>query len=129
MVAARGTTLRKLLEGTKQYQVPLCQRTYSWGPEQLKRRWDDVVKLAEERAEDEGATHFIGSGLQAGAEPGERPGRGLGVSGGGRPTAAEHAHHPALCHPRASGLEPDRTVHWREFEGSAEPRWWARVCT
>ena len=30
MVAARETTLPELLEGSKQYQVPLYQRTYSW---------------------------------------------------------------------------------------------------
>ena len=29
MVAARETTLQELLEGAKQYQVPLYQRTYS----------------------------------------------------------------------------------------------------
>ncbi|MDG4788186.1 DUF262 domain-containing protein [Micromonospora sp. WMMD1102] len=61
MVAARETTLRELLEGTKQYQVPLYQRTYSWKTTQLERLWEDVLKLAEDRTEDKGATHFIGS--------------------------------------------------------------------
>lgn len=61
MVAARETTLQELLEGSKQYQVPLYQRTYSWKQDQLKRLWEDILKLAEDRVEAPGATHFIGS--------------------------------------------------------------------
>lgn len=61
MVAARETTLQELLEGSKQYQVPLYQRTYSWTKVQFERLWDDILKLAEDRASDAGVTHFIGS--------------------------------------------------------------------
>lgn len=61
MVVARETSLQELLEGTKQYQVPLYQRTYSWTRSQFERLWDDVIKLAEDRVEDSSATHFIGS--------------------------------------------------------------------
>lgn len=61
MVAAQETSLRKLLEGAKQYQVPLYQRTYSWEQSQLKRLWQDVVQLAEDMRDDASATHFIGS--------------------------------------------------------------------
>ncbi|CAN5448362.1 DUF262 domain-containing protein [soil metagenome] len=62
MVHAVETNLQKLLEGTKQYQVPLYQRTYSWKTEQLRRLWDDLVKLAEDRhSRGPSATHFIGS--------------------------------------------------------------------
>ncbi|MEV4712844.1 DUF262 domain-containing protein [Micromonospora sp. NPDC049374] len=61
MVAAHETTLRELLEGAKQYRVPLYQRTYSWTEAQLERLWDDIRKLAEERVEDPHLTHFIGS--------------------------------------------------------------------
>ncbi len=62
MVHAVETNLQKLLEGTKQYQVPLYQRTYSWKTDQLRRLWDDLVKLAEDRHErGPSATHFIGS--------------------------------------------------------------------
>ncbi len=31
VVKAQETTLQELLEGSKQYRVPLYQRTYSWG--------------------------------------------------------------------------------------------------
>lgn len=61
MVAARETTLQELLEGSKQYQVPLYQRTYSWKQDQLKRLWEDILKLAEDRVDAPSATHFIGS--------------------------------------------------------------------
>ncbi|MGV9213983.1 GmrSD restriction endonuclease domain-containing protein [Micromonospora sp. RB23] len=61
MVAAHETTLRELLEGAKQYRVPLYQRTYSWTNAQLGRLWEDIRKLAEERGDDPSLTHFIGS--------------------------------------------------------------------
>jgi uncharacterized protein with ParB-like and HNH nuclease domain len=61
VVAARETTLQELLEGSKQYQVPLYQRTYSWKQDQLRRLWEDILKLAEDRVDSPGATHFIGS--------------------------------------------------------------------
>jgi alkylated DNA nucleotide flippase Atl1 len=62
MVHAVETNLQRLLEGTKQYQVPLYQRTYSWKTDQLQRLWDDLVKLAVDRFErGPAATHFIGS--------------------------------------------------------------------
>ncbi len=61
MVAARETTLQELLEGSKQYRVPLYQRTYSWGKPQLARLWEDIVTLAQDRAVDPKLTHFVGS--------------------------------------------------------------------
>ena len=61
MVRAVETSLQELLEGAKQYQVPLYQRTYSWQQAQLERLWDDIVKLAADRVDEPGATHFIGS--------------------------------------------------------------------
>ena len=61
MVAARETTLQELLEGSKQYQVPLYQRTYSWSKNQLERLWEDITKLADDRIDSPATTHFIGS--------------------------------------------------------------------
>ncbi|WP_158854054.1 GmrSD restriction endonuclease domain-containing protein [Saccharothrix deserti] len=61
MVLARETTLQELLEGSKQYQVPLYQRTYSWTTGQLNQLWEDIAQLAKDRAEDSKLTHFIGS--------------------------------------------------------------------
>lgn len=53
--------LQQVLEGTKQYRVPLYQRTYSWTPKQLGRLWADVVDLSEARMSEPHATHFTGS--------------------------------------------------------------------
>lgn len=62
MVKAVETSLRELLEGAKQYQVPLYQRTYSWKGAQLQRLWEDLVQLAEDRsAHGSQITHFLGS--------------------------------------------------------------------
>jgi alkylated DNA nucleotide flippase Atl1 len=72
VVTARETTLQELLEGSKQYRVPLYQRTYSWKREQLTQLWDDVVQLAEDRTDNDSATHFIGSVVLA-PSPGNGP--------------------------------------------------------
>ncbi|ART21140.1 hypothetical protein CBE89_06210 [Corynebacterium striatum] len=61
MVAAGETTLRELLEGNKQYLVPLYQRPYQWGDKQLKQLWSDLLELAEIRSDGTPTTHFIGS--------------------------------------------------------------------
>jgi hypothetical protein len=61
VVAAQETTLQNLLGGPKQYQVPLYQRTYSWGKDQLDKLWEDILQLAEDRVDKPDLTHFIGS--------------------------------------------------------------------
>lgn len=61
VVKAAETNLAGVLEGKKQYQVPLYQRVYSWRKKHLDQLWDDIVELARGRREDPGATHFIGS--------------------------------------------------------------------
>lgn len=61
MVRAENGTLAGVLEGKKQYQVPLYQRVYSWGKNQLEQIWTDIVELASSLAEDPKASHFIGS--------------------------------------------------------------------
>ncbi len=55
-------TLKPILEGEKQYLVPLYQRTYAWQRKQLDRLWADIVAQAD--ALRDGTTnpgHFIGS--------------------------------------------------------------------
>lgn len=77
MVKAVETSLRELLEGAKQYQVPLYQRTYAWTSKQLGRLWDDIAQLAEDRAtHGPQITHFLGS-LVLGPTPDVGP---VGVS-------------------------------------------------
>jgi hypothetical protein len=61
VVQAQETTLGTLLGGQFQYQVPLYQRTYSWGKDQLEKLWQDVSQLTEDRATRPELTHFMGS--------------------------------------------------------------------
>ena len=61
VVKAMETCFAGVLEGKKQYQVPLYQRVYSWQKKQLDQLWDDIVELVTTRREEPGASHFIGS--------------------------------------------------------------------
>lgn len=61
MVKAQETYLETLLEGKKQYQVPLYQRVYAWEKRDRDRLWDDLMELVETRRADKTASHFIGS--------------------------------------------------------------------
>ncbi|MFI2565406.1 DUF4268 domain-containing protein [Paenarthrobacter sp. NPDC018779] len=61
MVHAENGTLAGVLEGKKQYQVPLYQRVYSWGKKQLEQMWSDVIELERSIARDPKSSHFIGS--------------------------------------------------------------------
>lgn len=59
---AQEITFLNLIQGEKQFQVPLYQRTYSWGRDQLLRLWEDVGELVEQhRAGETAAPHFLGS--------------------------------------------------------------------
>jgi uncharacterized protein with ParB-like and HNH nuclease domain len=55
---ANEAKLQPILEGTKQYVVPLFQRPYSWDKDQWGRLWDDLMELCEETNP---RTHFMGS--------------------------------------------------------------------
>jgi alkylated DNA nucleotide flippase Atl1 len=55
-------TFLDLVQGEKQFQVPLYQRTYSWATSQLQQLWRDILEQGE--AMTSGAAqsgHFIGS--------------------------------------------------------------------
>ena len=55
---AVDTQLQPLIEGTKQYLVPLFQRPYSWDKPQWTTLWDDINDLATEVGN---KTHFMGA--------------------------------------------------------------------
>jgi len=55
---AKETKLQDIIEGTKQYVIPLFQRTYSWTPKEWDVLWKDLVELCET---ENPRTHFIGS--------------------------------------------------------------------
>jgi uncharacterized protein with ParB-like and HNH nuclease domain len=55
---AKETKLQDIIEGTKQYVIPLFQRTYSWTVKEWEILWKDLIELCE--AENP-RSHFIGS--------------------------------------------------------------------
>lgn len=55
---AQKATLVQLVDGNKQFRIPIYQRTYSWRQEQCARLLDDVIAIASTAP---GPSHFIGS--------------------------------------------------------------------
>lgn len=55
---AKETKLQDIFEGTKQYVIPLFQRTYSWTIKEWDVLWKDLVELCDM---ENPRTHFIGS--------------------------------------------------------------------
>lgn len=55
---AKETKLQDIIEGTKQYIIPLFQRTYSWTHKEWEILWKDLIELCET---ENPRTHFIGS--------------------------------------------------------------------
>ncbi len=48
----------KFLQGTKQFVVPIYQRTYSWTLKECSQLWNDIVRVSQN---DDIPAHFIGS--------------------------------------------------------------------
>jgi uncharacterized protein with ParB-like and HNH nuclease domain len=59
---ASETTVRKLIEGSKQYVIPLFQRPYSWNQKHWATLWQDVVDLV---GDENARPHFFGSTVTA----------------------------------------------------------------
>ena len=55
---ARDTDFLQLLDGRKQFSVPIFQRRYSWEKKHCKKLWDDVLHLGQNH---ENPSHFLGS--------------------------------------------------------------------
>ena len=54
---ANKSNIYKILDGSKQFLVPVYQRYYSWGYEQCERLWNDIVKMQKTGK----PGHFVGS--------------------------------------------------------------------
>lgn len=52
------SNLFKFLQGTKQFVIPIYQRTYSWSKPQCEQLWNDIVKAGTDESI---PGHFIGS--------------------------------------------------------------------
>ena len=55
---ARETKIQPLIDGAKQYVLPLFQRKYVWDKNQWNSLWNDIIQLYED---EEMKSHFIGS--------------------------------------------------------------------
>ena len=55
---ATETNLLSFLQGTRQFIIPIYQRTYSWTQLECQQLWSDVVRAS---ADDHISAHFIGS--------------------------------------------------------------------
>lgn len=55
---AHETILQPIFEGTKQYVVPLFQRTYSWRQDNWKTLWDDILAIY---TSETSRQHFLGA--------------------------------------------------------------------
>jgi uncharacterized protein with ParB-like and HNH nuclease domain/alkylated DNA nucleotide flippase Atl1 len=71
-VQVSESTLKELIEGEKQFQVPLYQRQFSWTETELGQLWDDILEQYDLLTPDgdgqvapDVATHFLGSTVLA----------------------------------------------------------------
>ncbi len=55
---ARETKIQPLIDGSKQFLLPLFQRKYVWDKNQWNSLWNDIIQLYQD---DELKNHFIGS--------------------------------------------------------------------
>ena len=55
---ATETQLVKFLQGTRQFIIPIYQRTYSWTEKQCEQLWNDIIRVAQNPNI---PGHFIGS--------------------------------------------------------------------
>ena len=76
MQAVNGV-FAQIINGPKQFVIPVFQRDYSWGTEQWDRMWSDALKAAA----DEDALHFLGSFVYVDENVGAAFGRWLVIDG------------------------------------------------
>lgn len=57
---AQDLQFTQLLEGSKQFIVPIFQRTYSWEQSHCQQLWDDIIRVGKSPELD---SHFIGSAV------------------------------------------------------------------
>lgn len=76
---AEDVRLTQLLEGPKQFIVPVFQRDYSWGTKHCLQLWNDIIRVG---ADDRVKAHFVGSVVYIAAEStGARIARWLLIDG------------------------------------------------
>jgi uncharacterized protein with ParB-like and HNH nuclease domain/predicted transport protein len=64
-VKAQDVPLIQLLDGAKQFVVPIFQRDYSWGTKHCQQLWNDILRVG---ADPSSKAHFLGSVVYIPAE-------------------------------------------------------------
>ena len=54
---ARKGNIFEILNGNKQFLIPVYQRYYSWDTDQCRRLWNDIVDMQKKNR----VSHFVGS--------------------------------------------------------------------
>lgn len=62
---AQDLPLTQLLDGAKQFIVPIFQRDYSWGTKHCQQLWNDILRVGSDHAT---RAHFLGSVVYIAAE-------------------------------------------------------------
>lgn len=62
---AQDLPITQLLNGARQFIVPIFQRDYSWGTKHCQQLWDDILRIG---LDDTARGHFIGSVVYVAAE-------------------------------------------------------------
>ena len=62
---AQDLPLTQLLDGAKQFIVPIFQRDYSWGTKHCQQLWNDILRVG---ADPNAKAHFLGSVVYIAAE-------------------------------------------------------------
>src|SRR6185437_616770 len=62
---AEDVRLTELLEGPKQFIVPVFQRDYSWGTKHCLQLWNDIERVGSDKNT---KAHFVGSVVYVAAE-------------------------------------------------------------
>lgn len=62
---AEDNPITKLLEGPKQFIVPIFQRDYSWGTKHCEKLWNDIIRVGRDSKV---KGHFLGSVVYVAAE-------------------------------------------------------------
>ena len=62
---AQDLPLTQLLDGAKQFIVPIFQRDYSWGTKHCQQLWNDILRVG---GDPNARAHFLGSVVYIAAE-------------------------------------------------------------
>ena len=62
---AQDLPLTQLLDGAKQFIVPIFQRDYSWGTKHCQQLWQDILSVG---GDPDARAHFLGSVVYIAAE-------------------------------------------------------------